>query len=233
MIYYEVTREDLMKASSFKWQKVLQTTCDTSRWLVIHAEFYRFIKVIKERVLYKRITMAEANIEIRKEVLKLTAKYPNDFPAAHELGAYSRKILADKFIAGEITINSVYDVNVMLSERIALLKAIADDKEVLLAKERERIEAERISKEIAEASRVPLQAGMLLVNKEAIGKAFIHQYPKGTKMSTVLKEIGNVVVLDYGKHSYKTCWLIKEVLAEGGLVYADDIIGKIEVEDAN
>jgi len=225
MIYYEVTRQDLMKASTFKWWIVTQPIHNAPHWREIQAEFYRFIRGMKDQVLYKRITIEEANIEIRKEVLRLTAKYPKDFPKANELGEYSKKILAEKFIAGEITLNNSYDVNVMLSERVALLKAIADDAELVALNKKRAEEAEREASELAEKSRIPVEIGMLFKTKEAMARAFKHQYPKDTKMSFIVKEIPNAMEVEHGKHKYnKYSWLVKEVYIEGGLAYLEDTI---------
>lgn len=233
MIYYTVTREDLMKASTFKWQKVLQPTCSTNEWYVIKKEFYIIVKQIKLKVLYKQIDMEEANREIRKEVLKLTEKYPSAFPKHNELGYYSKNILAEKFMLGELTINSTYDVNIMLSERISLLKEIVDAETVRLNKEKERIEAERIAKEVAEATKVPIEVGMLFHTKQGIARAFLHQYPKGTKLHTVLKELPNSVTMEFGKFTLgRQCWKITGIFIEGGRAYQDDLV-IIGEQDAN
>lgn len=233
MIYYTVTRDDLMKASTFKWQKVLQPSCSTQEWRTIKADFDKVIKPLKTAVLYKQITMEEANIEIRKEVLKLTEKYPSAFPKSNELGSYSKQVLADKFLSGELTINSSYDVNVMLSERIALLREISETEARKKQEELLRLEAVQKAKEIAEANRVPIKVDMLFRTKDGIARAFIHQYPIGTKMSCIQRELPNALVLSHGKHcSGSKSWKVIEILIEGGMAYQEDIL-QWENKDAN
>lgn len=226
MIYYKVTREDLMSASTFKWSKVLQTLHNVDNWRDIHNEFYKnYIRTIKERVLYKQIDMVQANIEIRKAVLILTNKYPKAFPKVSELGWYSKQVLADKFIAGELTTCDGYSVGVMVQGILDLKSQIATEISIKAEQDLQaRLERQK-QVEIEEKSRIPVVTGMLFKTKPGLIKAFKDLYTKNVPLSVIGKELSSHVKAVYGyAGTGKKCWLIEEVLTEGGLAYLDDVI---------
>lgn len=235
MLYCVLTREDLMKASTFQWSKVLQTLHGADNWRDINTEFYRdHIRTIKERVLYKQIGMGQANVEIRKAVLLLTDKYPKAFPKASELGWYSKHLLAEKFIAGEFIGTDGYNVDTLVQETLDLKNQIVEDTRIKAEKDLQvRLERQKQA-EIAENARIPVVADMLFKTKDGLIKAFIDLYPKNTPLSAIGKELSTHVKAVYGIQGHsKKCWLVEEVFTEGGRAYAEDILGYAEVKDAN
>jgi hypothetical protein len=225
MIYYEVTRADILKASTFQWSRVLQMNHNTDNRLTIEAQFYTFLKDLKPKVQYNQITIEEANYEIRKKVVELQDKYPKDFPKVTELGWYSKIILANEFLAGNVTIRNEYSLDTMLSVRERLVNAAEQD----MVRAEKQAEIDRIAyldklKE-REASRIPVTVGMLFHTKEGIARAYQHQYPSNTKSYIIIKELSNTAQITYGKYTVgRKCWRIDRVLIEGGRAYLDDLI---------
>jgi hypothetical protein len=226
MLYYQVKREDLMKCTSFKWAKVLQTNYDSNNWRDITSEFLVHMKVLKQQVLYNYCTMEEANVKIRKLVIIFTNKYPADFPHPSELGWYSKSVLVDMFTSGQVIIGGHYDINTMQEEWATLTQIIEEDKVALALSIETAKEAQQLALERKEATRIPLAINMLIDSKKSIAEAFQHLYPKGTTLSAIVKEITNLVDTKYGSHkgATKQSWLIEAIHVDGGMVYPEDIL---------
>lgn len=104
MIYYEITKEDILKPTKKMGSKVLQYKYNTPYREAIDLSFYTFMKKIKIKVIDNSITILEANEQIYQKVKELTIKYPNDFPDKDDLGWYSKQLLVEKYLSGKVTI---------------------------------------------------------------------------------------------------------------------------------